>query len=108
MSDPPKTYDDFITRFPALGEAWKLLRKASRESGPLDERSLALVKVATAAGAQREGALHSSVRKALAAGVPQQEIEQVIATAASTIGLPATVAAWSWARDEFEKRASRS
>ena len=102
MADPPKTYNEFIARFPALGEAWSLLRKGSQEAGPLDERSLALVKIATTTGAQREGALHSAVRRALAAGVSRAEIEQVIATAASTIGLPATVAAWTWARDEFD------
>lgn len=105
MVDPPQTYEDFVARFPDIGEAWNLLRKGAREAGPLDERTLALVRVATATGAQREGALHAAVRKALASGIPREEVEQVIATAASTVGLPATVAAWSWARDEFEKAA---
>jgi len=103
MADAPQTYKDFIARFPALGEAWNSLRKGSREAGPLDARTLALVKIGIATGAQREGALHSAVRQALASGIPREEIEQVLATAASTIGLPATVAAWTWARDEFEK-----
>lgn len=103
MPKPPKTYEDFIARFPALGDAWNQLRKATLDAGPLDERALTLIKVGIATGAQREGALHSAVRKALKSGVPQEEIEQVIAAAASTVGLPATVAAWSWARDEFRK-----
>ena len=105
MSNPPKAYNEFIERFPALGEAWDLTRKASREAGPLDTRMLALIKIAITTGAQREGAHHSAVRKALASGISREEIEQVIATAASTIGLPATVAAWTWSRDEFEKPA---
>ena len=101
MTEAPKAYEEFITRFPALGEAWNLLRKGAREAGPLDERTLALAKIAATAGAQREGALHSAVRRALASGVSREEVEQVIATVASTVGLPATVAAWTWARDEF-------
>lgn len=96
---PPKTYDDFVSRFPALGKAWDLLRKGGREAGPIDERTLYLIKVAITVGAQREGALHSAVRRARVAGVSSEEIEQVIATAASTIGLPSTVATWTWARD---------
>lgn len=100
---PPKTYEDFVSRFPTLGKAWDLLRKESRQAGPLDERTLHLVKVAITVGAQREGALHSAVRRALAAGVSGEEIEQVIATAASTIGLPSTVAAWTWARDVLKR-----
>lgn len=96
---PPKTYEEFVSRFPTLGRAWDLLRKGGREAGPLDERTQYLVKVAITVGAQREGALHSAVRRALAAGVSAAEIEQVVATAASTIGLPSTVAAWTWARD---------
>ncbi|MCP3920372.1 MAG: carboxymuconolactone decarboxylase family protein [bacterium] len=103
MTDPPKPYEDFIRRFPKLGEAWNLLRVGALDAGPLDERTLALTKVAVATGAQREGALHAAVRKALGLGVAPEEIEQVIALAASTVGLPATVAAWTWAHDEFEK-----
>lgn len=96
---PPKTYEQFVARFPALGDAWNLLRQGSLDAGPLDQRTLHLVKIALTVGALREGALHSAVRRARAAGVSTEEIEQVIATGASTIGLPATVAAWSWARD---------
>lgn len=105
MADPPKSYEDFVARFPALGQAWDLLRQGAREAGPLDERTLALIRIATAAGARREGALRSAVRKALASGVLPAEVEQVIATGASTVGLPATVAAWTWARDELDKEA---
>jgi alkylhydroperoxidase/carboxymuconolactone decarboxylase family protein YurZ len=62
-----------------------------------------LVKLAVACGALREGAVHASVRKALALGLTRAEIEQVIALAAGTLGLPATVAIFSWVEEAFEE-----
>jgi alkylhydroperoxidase/carboxymuconolactone decarboxylase family protein YurZ len=51
----------------------------------------------------REGAVHASVRKAVALGITREELEQVVALAAGTIGLPSTVAVWSWL-DETKTR----
>ena len=99
---PPKAYEQFVARYPALGEAWQLLRKGAEEAGPLDGRTLRLVKLAIAVGAWREGPVHSATRRALSDGISREEIEQVIASAASTIGLPATVAAFTWAGDVLE------
>jgi alkylhydroperoxidase/carboxymuconolactone decarboxylase family protein YurZ len=100
---PPKTYREFIRRFPKLGEAWEKIAEAGRE-GPLDEKTARLIKLAIATGAMREGAVHSSVRKGLAAGISVEEIEQVICLAASTLGMPATVAVFTWIHDEIDKQ----
>lgn len=100
--EAPKTYRDFVAKYPELGKAWDLTREATRK-GPLDEHTLHLIKLAIAVGALREGAVHSSVRKALAAGVPKEAIDQVIAAAASILGFPATVAAWTWVEDIASK-----
>jgi alkylhydroperoxidase/carboxymuconolactone decarboxylase family protein YurZ len=43
--------------------------------------------------------VHASVRKALAQGITRAEIEQTIAIASATVGLPATVAVFSWVQD---------
>ena len=98
----PKTYQKFIERFPELGNAWESLRTAE-SGGPLADRDIRLIKLGAACGSMREGAVRSGVRKALSAGVSREEIEQVIALSASTIGLPATVAVFSWIRDELDK-----
>ncbi len=95
---PPDTYLEFQQRYPKIGQAWELLGQAGKE-GPLDPRTVRLVKLAVALGAMREGAVHSCVRKALAAGITRAEIDQVVALAAGTIGLPAAVAVFSWVRD---------
>ena len=95
---PPKTYEEFSAAFPRLREAWDLLGDAAAD-GPLDARTARLVKLGIAIGAMREGAVHSSARKAAALGITPAELEQVVALAASIIGLPSTVAVWTWLRD---------
>jgi alkylhydroperoxidase/carboxymuconolactone decarboxylase family protein YurZ len=98
-SRPPALHREFIRRFPRLGEAWDLVNEEGA-AGPLDARTQRLLKLAIAIGALREGAVHSGVRKARDVGVTPAEMEQVVALAASTIGLPAAVAAWSWVKEE--------
>ncbi len=98
LPPPPQTYIEFISRYPKLDVAWRAINAAGEE-GPLDEKTRRLVKLAIAIGAMREGAVHSNVRKAAAAGVTPEEIEQVVALAAGTLGLPSTVAIFSWIRD---------
>lgn len=98
-SRPPSQHRQFVRRYPRLGEAWDLIN-AEGADGPLDARTQRLIKLAIAIGAMREGAVHAGVRKARDAGATVKEMEQVVALAASTVGLPATVAAWSWVRDE--------
>lgn len=97
-SKAPAVHEAFVRRFPRLGQAWDL---ASEEgaTGPLDSKTQRLLKLAVAVGALREGAVRSGVRKARDAGASSEEIEQVVALAASTIGLPSTVAVWGWTRE---------
>ena len=97
-SRPPAAHRQFVSRFSRLGKAWDLVNEEGG-AGPLDEKTQRLVKLAVAIGAMREGAVHSGVRKARDAGASLAEMEQVIALAASTIGLPSAVAVWTWMRD---------
>jgi 4-carboxymuconolactone decarboxylase len=97
-SRPPAAHQAFVRRFPRLGQAWDLVSEEGA-AGPLDAKTQRLVKLAIAVGAMREGAVHSGVRKARDAGASLAEMEQVVALAASTIGLPSAVAVWTWMRD---------
>ncbi len=101
--NPPPTYQEFVDRYPKLREAWEIIAQAGKE-GPLDQKAIRLIKLGVALGAMREGAVHSCVRKAVAAGVTADEIHQVIALAAGTLGLPSTVAVYTWVRDCLEAK----
>ena len=103
---PPRVHQAFVRRFPELGRAWDLAREAG-QSGPLDEKTVHLVKLAVAFGALREGAVHSSVRKGLAAGVSRDEIHQVIALSSTTIGFPAAVAVYTWVVELLDRERGR-
>lgn len=96
--EPPPTYREFVSRYPKLEEAWKQISEAG-DAGPLDRRTRRLIKLGIAAGAMREGAVHASVRKAHATGISREEVEQVVALTAGTLGLPSTVAVFTWVRD---------
>ncbi len=104
LPKPPKTYQDFVGRYPDLAKAWELVHRGEVAAGPLEEKTRRLIKLAIAIGAKQEGAVHSSVRKAVALGIPAEELEQVVALAAGTLGFPATVAAFTWVREEIEKQ----
>lgn len=99
---PPQRYSEFIERFPGLAEAWETINTAGRQ-GPLDARTRRLVKLGVAMGAMREGAVRSGVRKALALGIPFEEIEQLVPLAAGTLGMPSAVACWSWMLEAAKK-----
>lgn len=94
----PEMYESFTRRYPKLKEAWEKIAEAGKD-GPLDEKTMRLVKLAVAIGSLKEGAVHASIRKAVDLNIPREEIEQVISLAAGTIGLPSTVAVYSWAAD---------
>lgn len=99
----PQTFKDFIRRYPALGQTHEAVAQAVEAAGPLDARTLALVKIGICVGAGLESALRSHVRRALHAGASAAEVEQAILLGMNTVGFPRTVAAWSWAQVQFER-----
>ncbi len=105
-SDPgkvPGTYKEFVKRFPALGRAHESIAKAVEDAGPLDAKTLALIKIGICVGAGLESALRSHVRRAMQHGATAAEVEQAILLGMNTVGFPRTVAAWSWATKQLER-----
>lgn len=101
----PARYTEFITRFPELGRAHESVAKAADAAGPLEPKVLALIKIGICIGAGLESALRSHVRRAMREGATEREVEQAILLGMNTVGFPRTVAAWSWAREQFERGA---
>ena len=97
-SGPPQSFLEFSRRFPGIAEAWSLL-SASGEEGPIPPKTARLIKLGISLATRSEGATHSATRKALAAGASPEEIFQVVALAASNVGLPQAVAAYTWIRE---------
>ncbi len=101
----PATFKEFIARYPELGRAHERVASTVEAAGPLDAKTLALVKIGICIGAGLESAMRSHVRRAMQHGATQQEIEQAVLLAMNTVGFPRTVAAWAWANEQFRRGA---
>jgi alkylhydroperoxidase/carboxymuconolactone decarboxylase family protein YurZ len=101
----PSTYKEFVGRYPAIGRAHDSVAKAVEEAGPLDHKTLSLIKIGICVGAGLESALRSHVRRAMQHGASTDEIEQAILLGMNTVGFPSTVAAWTWAHEQFRRGA---
>ncbi|MCG8648187.1 MAG: carboxymuconolactone decarboxylase family protein [Pirellulales bacterium] len=102
----PKSYQQMHQDHPELMQAYESFGKATRQSGPLTEREVALVKLAISIGAGLEGAAHSHTRKALEAGCQADDLRHAAILAAPTIGFPTMMRARSWVEDVLEKQSS--
>lgn len=104
----PGPFEKFTKEFPAVFEGYDAMGKAAHAGGPLDAKTRELVKLGMAIGARLEGATHSHVRKALAAGATPKEIRHATVLAISTLGLPTTIMAFTWVDDVLEGKRRRS
>lgn len=96
MPKIPKRFQQFTKDYPRVANAYETLGNAVHASGPLDDKTRALIKLSISIGARLEGAVHSHVRKALGVGVTPNEIRHAALLALPTIGLPSMMAALTW------------
>ncbi len=104
----PKAVERFSKSHAKVWQTFQQLGEECHRAGPLDEHMRRLVKVGIAAAAQSEGAVHSAVRHARAAGIAPEEIRHAILLSITTIGFPRTMAALTWAEDTLGKKRSPS
>jgi alkylhydroperoxidase/carboxymuconolactone decarboxylase family protein YurZ len=83
------------TRHDQLAAAWEQLARAGR-NGPLDERTCRMLELAVALGARDRDAVRAAHARLVEMVVFPEELDQLIALAAATIGKPATLAAYGW------------
>lgn len=104
MQEPlPPSIVKFQSKHPAVWDAFDKLGEACHETGPLDEKSRRLIKVALAVALRHEGAVHSAARNALSSGVSREELEHIVILSITTIGWPAANAAMTWIEDAFSR-----
>ena len=103
MSKPPEFYQQAKKEYPDLFSNYESLSKAAKEAGPLDEKMIALSKLALSIGSGLEGATHSGARKALTAGCTKEEIRHVVLLGVTTLGFPKMMRARAWVEDVLSK-----
>ena len=99
MTKPPEHYEKMKQQHPELMKQYEALGEAVRGAGPLDAKTVSLVRLATSLTSGLEGATHSAVRKALQAGCTPDETRHVAVLAVTTIGFPAMMRARAWVED---------
>ena len=103
MSKPPSFYTAFRAAQPDVVAAYEALGDAARRAGPLSAGEAELVKLAFAAGARIEGAVHSHTRRALDEGVSPEALRHVALLAITTLGFPQAMAIRSMIEDQLAK-----
>ena len=101
MDELPQPFQDFTRDFPEAAQHYEALGAAAHQAGPLDERTRRLVKLAIAVGGRLEGAVRAHARQAREKGVTDAELDHVVLLGLTTIGLPSSVAARTWIKDEL-------
>ena len=103
---PDNIAADFKSRHEDVWSAFEQLANTCHESGPLDEKTRRLIKVALGIGAGLEGATHSAVRHAKETGATQAELDQVAILAITTLGFPSAMRAMTWVDGHNQSTAS--
>jgi 4-carboxymuconolactone decarboxylase len=107
MRQLPRPFQQFERENPGVVQAYEALGEACARAGPLDAKTRELVKLAMAIGGRLEGAVHSHTRRALESGASADEIRHVVTLAASTLGFPTAVAAFTWTEELLRQPKAR-
>lgn len=97
-------FERFMKQFPRAHEAYDRLGEACSTSGPLDAKTRELIKLGMAIGIRSEGAAHSHAGRALEAGASPEEVRHAVLLGIPTLGLPTTVAAFTWVDDVLDRQ----
>ena len=92
-------FERFSKEYPKARAAYERLGEACHAAGPLEAKTRELIKLGMSIAARSEGAVHSHVGKAVKAGASPAEIRHAVLLAIPTLGLPTTVAAFTWVND---------
>lgn len=95
----PSMAGKIAEHYPEIWRSVQDLGKACADAGPIDGKTLRLIKLAFAMGALSEGAVHSHVRRGLQEGISADELRHVALLAMPTLGFPQGVRALSWVED---------
>jgi alkylhydroperoxidase/carboxymuconolactone decarboxylase family protein YurZ len=98
----PPIVESIAREHPDVWDAYGRLGEATEKAGPLDARTIRLLKLALAVGAGRQGAVHSHARRGLKLGLTPAELRQVALLAIPSLGWSAGVAALSWVDEVVE------
>ena len=103
---PPRSWQRLEARHPDVVAAYDTLSEVCRRAGPLDQATVALVKLGVSVGSGAQRTVHSHAKKALRAGADPEALRQIALVALPTIGLPAALDALRWIEESIHEAAT--
>ena len=92
----PETFKKIVERYPEVWKAHEQLTKSCAEAGPLDRKTIELVKVGLCIGAGLQTATKRHAIMARENGATEEEIYHAVLMAMTTLGHPRAAAGWQW------------
>ncbi len=95
----PETLDHFKAQYPKCWNAYEQLRNACDTEGPLDRKTVELIKIGISTALEHDGGLVAHISQARKAGATDNEINHAILAAMGLAGFPTVLAASEKARE---------
>ncbi len=92
----PKTFKKIVEKYPEVWKAHEQLTKSCAEAGPLNRKTIELVKVGICIGAGLQTATKRHAIMAIENGATEEEVYHVVLMAMTTLGHPRAAAGWQW------------
>ena len=99
----PRSWRRLEEQYPDVVAAYDALSEVCRRAGPLDQATVALVKLGVSVGNGAQRTVHSHAKKAIRAGADRDALRQVALIALPTIGLPAALDALRWIEESIHE-----
>ncbi|MBI5746762.1 MAG: carboxymuconolactone decarboxylase family protein [Nitrospirae bacterium] len=99
VKELPKSLQAFIKTHPKVWEAHQMLGVACKDSGPLNDKTLELIKIGISGARENMTSFKTHVRLALRAGVSKDEIEHTILQLLPATGINTMMMELLWARE---------
>ena len=97
----PKTLENFKAEFPEAWTAYEQLKNICDRQGPLDQKTVELVKIGISTALEHEGGLVAHISQARKAGATDKEIYHAILLAIGLAGFPAVLAGFRTVREHL-------
>ena len=98
----PTVLNSFQEKFPDTWAAYEQLKNSCDRQGPLDTKTVELVKIGISTAQEHEGGLIAHISQARKAGANEDEIYHAILLATGLAGFPAVLAAFGTAKGYLE------
>ncbi len=99
VKELPKSLQVFIKTHPKVWEAHQMLGIACKDSGPLDNKTLELIKIGISGARENMTSFKTHVRQALREGARKDEVEHAILQLLPVTGINTMMMELLWARE---------